>query len=111
MIPAQELKELFRCLSVSQIKGLGDDITALVTQLQALLDQKDTVDLSRALIAILTDKVHNYIAPLRTAYIDFVTKEYNVKDLESVKTKNLILSEFRKTANPSRQVSGQSYLV
>jgi hypothetical protein len=109
MVQAQELKDLFKCLSASKIKDLGDDVTAIVPQLQVLLGQKELVDLSRALIAILTEKVHNYTASSRTAYVDFVTKEYNMADSESVKKKNTMLSEFRKNSK-SIQTSLESII-
>ena len=108
-IPAQTLKDLFKALPASKFKDLRDDVTAIVPQLQVLLGQKELVDLSQALIAILTEKVHNYTAPLRTAYVDFVTKEYNMTDPKSVKKKNSMLSELRKN-NKSIQTSLESVI-
>jgi hypothetical protein len=108
-IPPQTLKDLFKALPASKFKDLRDDVTAIVPQLQVLLGQKELVDLSQALIAILTEKVHNYTAPLRTAYVDFVTKEYNMTDPKSVKKKNSMLSELRKN-NKSIQTSLESVI-
>lgn len=52
----KNLKGLFENLSLDQIEDLEDDISAIVPQLQVLLNQKDLVDLSRALISVLSGK-------------------------------------------------------
>jgi hypothetical protein len=109
MVRAQMLKDLFKSLSASKIKDMGDDIASIVPQLQVLLGQKELVDLSRALIVILTEKVHSYTTPLRTAYVDFVTKEYNMTDPKSVKKKNSMLSELRENSK-SIQTSLESII-
>ncbi|KUJ08263.1 uncharacterized protein LY89DRAFT_339205 [Mollisia scopiformis] len=92
----EDLKALFEKLSLDQVQCLEHDISAAVPQLQVLLSQKDLMVLSRALISILSKKFEEGMAPLRAAYIKFLTKAFQMTDPESVKKKNQMLSEFRK---------------
>ncbi|PMD54408.1 uncharacterized protein K444DRAFT_646257 [Hyaloscypha bicolor E] len=92
----QDLKDLFQILSLNQIHNLEDDISAIVPQLQVLMNQKDLVDLSRALISVFSAKIGDATAPRRTAYINFLTKEYEMLNPDSVKKKNSMLGDLRK---------------
>jgi hypothetical protein len=96
MAEPQELKNLFGILSLDQLEDLDSDISAIVPQLQVLLNQMDLVSLSRALISVLSKKVDEHTAPLRTAYINFLSREYKMEDPELVKKKNLMLGDLRK---------------
>ncbi|KAF8854905.1 hypothetical protein BDZ45DRAFT_656052 [Acephala macrosclerotiorum] len=96
--PPQNIKDLFGDLSVDQIRDLEDDISAIVPQLQVLFNQKDLVDLSRALISVLSTKVSGATAPLRDAYVNFLSKEYNMADPKSVMKKNSMLNDLRKNS-------------
>ena len=55
------------------------------------MNQKDLVDLSRALISVFSAKIGDATAPRRTAYINFLTKEYEMLNPDSVKKKKDIL--------------------
>ncbi|KAH7321727.1 hypothetical protein BKA65DRAFT_598853 [Rhexocercosporidium sp. MPI-PUGE-AT-0058] len=94
----KDLESLFESLPLDQIETLEEDICAIVPQLQVLLSQKDLVELSRLLISCLSNKVNDATAPLRTAYIKFLTKEYDFADLESVKKKNAMLGDLRRSS-------------
>jgi hypothetical protein len=60
------------------------------------MNQKDLVDLSRDLISMFSAKISDAMAPQRAAYINFLTKEYEISSPESVKKKNSMLSALRK---------------
>jgi hypothetical protein len=60
------------------------------------MNQKDLVDLSRALISVFSAKIGDATAPRRTAYINFLTKEYEMLNPDSVKKKNSMLGDLRK---------------
>ncbi|KAE9364437.1 hypothetical protein N431DRAFT_563742 [Stipitochalara longipes BDJ] len=96
LVKPQDLPILFEKLQVDQIKDLEEDISAAVPQLQLLLNQKELQELSKALVSTLSIKVSNATAPLRNAYIKFLTEEYKVVDPELVKKKNNMLGELRK---------------
>ncbi|KAL2068167.1 hypothetical protein VTL71DRAFT_16265 [Oculimacula yallundae] len=91
----KELKKLFESLTLDQILVLEEDISSIVVQLQVLLSQKDLVELAQQLISCLSKKVSDGTAPLRNAYIKFLTKEYNLANPESIKKKNLMLGQLR----------------
>ncbi|KAG4440239.1 hypothetical protein IFR05_004258 [Cadophora sp. M221] len=95
MAEPKDLKNLFDSLPLDQIQSLEEDISAIIPQLQVLLSQKDLVELSRVLVSCLSKKVSDGIAPRRTAYIKFLTKEYDMADPESVKKKNAMLGDLR----------------
>ncbi|KAL2871598.1 uncharacterized protein BJX67DRAFT_166623 [Aspergillus lucknowensis] len=92
----QDLEKLFEDLGVDTLHHLQDDISAAVPQLQVLLNQKDLQALSKALVSALSVKINNAVAPLRISYTRFL-QEYNRADPESVKTKNNMLGQLRKT--------------
>ncbi|PVH78664.1 hypothetical protein DL98DRAFT_573077 [Cadophora sp. DSE1049] len=96
MVEPKDLKDLFESLPLEQLQTLQHDISAIVPQLQVLLSQKDLTELSRVLISSLSKKVSDGTAPLRTAYIKFLTKEYDLADPESVKKKNAMLGDLRR---------------
>ncbi|KAL5319748.1 hypothetical protein ACEPPN_012804 [Leptodophora sp. 'Broadleaf-Isolate-01'] len=95
MVEPKDLNNLFESLPLDQIQTLEEEISAIVPQLQVLLSQKDLVELSRQLISCLSRKVSDGTAPRRTAYIKFLTKEYDMADPESVKKKNTMLGDLR----------------
>jgi hypothetical protein len=75
---------------------MEEDISAAVPQLQALLNQTNLQQLSNALITALSTKVGRATAPLRTAYINFLTQEYKAEDPDLLKRKNEMLGQLRK---------------
>lgn len=94
----EDLKDVLEKLQVQQVKDLEEDIAAVVPQLQMLLNQKDLSELSKTLVTTLSTKVNDVVAPLRKAYVHFLTKVYNEDDPESVKIKGRMLGELRKTS-------------
>ncbi|KAH7393397.1 hypothetical protein BKA64DRAFT_755541 [Cadophora sp. MPI-SDFR-AT-0126] len=96
MIEPKDLRDLFESLPLEQLQTLQYDVSAIVPQLQVLLSQKNLTELSRVLISSLSKKVSDGTAPLRTAYIKFLTKEYDLADPESVKKKNAMLGDLRR---------------
>ena len=60
------------------------------------MNQKDLVHLSRTLISVFSAKIGDATAPRRSAYINFLTKEYKISDPKSVVKKNAMLSNLRK---------------
>ena len=96
LVKPQDLKKLFTNLPADQVATIEEDISAAVQQLQALLNQTDLQQLSNALITILHSKISNMIAPLRKAYINFLTKEYKAEDPDLLKKKNDMLGKLRK---------------
>lgn len=103
LVLPQELLRLFENLPIDQIQNLEEDISAAVPQLQILMAQKDLQELSKALVSILSTKVSNVTAPLRNAYIKFLAQEHKTIDPESVKKKNNMLGELRKTTKEMQQ--------
>lgn len=100
----QDLEKLFDDLGVEQARDLEEDIAAAIPQLQMLLNQKDLQELSKALLSVLSTKVNKVVGPLREAYIHFLTREHKREDPESVKKKNKMLGELRKTTKEMQTV-------
>lgn len=98
-----DLKQLFEDLPLENISSLEEDISAAVPQLQAMLSQTDLQQLSIALITTLSTKVSKVTAPLRNAYVNFVTNEYDMEHPELVKKKNQMLGELRKKSKKLQQ--------
>ncbi|GFF57147.1 conserved hypothetical protein [Aspergillus udagawae] len=96
LVQPQDLQKLFEEISVDQIQNLEEDISAIVPQLQVLLNQKALQELSRALVAALSAKISNAATPLRDSYTEFLTQEYCMEDPKSVQKKNNMLGELRK---------------
>ncbi|GFF57856.1 conserved hypothetical protein [Aspergillus udagawae] len=96
VVQPQDIQKLFEEISVDQIQNLEEDISAVVPQLQVLLNQKDLQELSRALVAALSAKISNAATPLRDSYTEFLTQEYRIEDPKSVQKKNNMLGELRK---------------
>lgn len=93
----QDLEKLFNELSVTKIKELEEDISAAVPQLQALLNQKDLQDLSRALVAALSSKINATTAPVRSQYIKFITEGNDMTNPRIAHQKDRLLGILRKT--------------
>ncbi|KAK0116246.1 hypothetical protein ONS95_013271 [Cadophora gregata] len=110
MVEPKDLRGLFDSLPLEQLQTLQHDVSAIVPQLQVLLSQKDLMELSRVLISSLSRKVSDGTAPLRTAYIKFLTKEYDLADPESVKQKNAMLGDLRRD-NKTFQKSLESIIT
>ena len=100
----QDLQRVFEELPIEKVLSMEEDITAAVIQLQSLLSQKDLQELSSALVSTLSAKINNATAPLRDMYLTFLAQEYNVEDTESVKRKNLLLGNLRKTTKELQRV-------
>ena len=97
LVKHTELKEMFENLPIDKINGLEEDISAIVPQLQVLLNQKDLSELSKTLVSAISGKVSSVTAPLRKEYIHYLTKELKRGDPESEKKKSVMLGELRKT--------------
>jgi hypothetical protein len=95
-VQPQDLQKLFEEISVDQIQNVEEDISALVPQLQVLLNQKDIHELSSALVTALSAKISNVAAPSRDRYTKFLSLEYRAGDPESVQKKNNMVGELRK---------------
>lgn len=96
-VKPQDLLKLFETLSVDQIRDLEGDINAAVPQLQMLLNQKDLGELSKSLVSALSTKISDVVGPSRKAYLKFLAHDYDMSDPESVKKKNNMLGDLRKT--------------
>lgn len=96
LVQPKDLQKVFEQLSVDQVEGPEEDISAVVPQLQMLLNQKELQELSKALVSALSVKISNAVAPLRNSYTKFLTQEHNATDPESIKKKNNMLGELRK---------------
>jgi hypothetical protein len=96
LVQPKDLQKLFEEISVDQIQSLEDDISAVIPQLQVLLNQKDIQELSRTLVAALSTKISNVAAPFRDSYTKFLMHEHRAGDPKSVQKKNKMLGELRK---------------
>ncbi|OQE06252.1 hypothetical protein PENVUL_c019G02291 [Penicillium vulpinum] len=95
LVKHKDLQKLFEGMSIDQMKELGEDISAAVSQLQILLNEKDLRELSKTLVFALSTKISNATAGLRSTYTNYLTQEYDVTDPESVKKKNAMLGKLR----------------
>ena len=93
---ARDLKSLLEQMTVDDIASMGQDITAIVPQLQVLLNDKDLQHLSESLVFALSEKINNETAELRQAYVEFRTKTYKTEDLELTKKRDIMLGELKK---------------
>lgn len=96
LVQPQDLQKLLEDISIDQIQNLEEDISAVVPQLQVLLNQKDLQELSRSLVTALSAKISNAATPLRDSYTRFLTQEYRMEDPKSVQKKNQMFGELRK---------------
>lgn len=96
LVQPQDLQKLLEEISIDQIQNLEEDISAVVPQLQVLLNQKDLQELSRSLVTALSAKISNAATPLRDSYTRFLTQEYRMEDPKSVQKKNQMFGELRK---------------
>ncbi|THC96188.1 hypothetical protein EYZ11_004351 [Aspergillus tanneri] len=92
-----DLQKLIEELPVEKVHDMEEDISAVVTQLQSLLNQKDLLELSKALVSAFSANVSNVTAPLRDAYITFLAQEYKMEDPKLVQRKNALLGDLRKS--------------
>lgn len=105
-VTLEQLQDMFKNMAIAGAGGLEEDIHAAVTQLQVLLNQKDLQDLSKSLIATLTTKISDAVAPLRDEYLRFFTEDFDAKDKESVKKKGIMLGELRSTTKEAQKTMG-----
>lgn len=105
-VTIEQLQEMFKNMAIDGAGGLEEDIHAAVTQLQVLLNQKDLQDLSKGLIATLTTKISDTVAPLRDEYLKFFTEEFDAQNKESVKKKGKMLGELRSTTKEAQKTMG-----
>ena len=96
-VTAEELPALFAGLDIDQIHQLEEDILSAIPQLQVLLNSTDLKKLSQTLVATLSTKVNDVVAPLRTSYISYLKDGYSMSDQKSVIKKNEMLGTLRKT--------------
>lgn len=105
-IKPQDLKTILGDIPIQKIEELKEDVFAAVPQLQVLLTQKEVQELSTKLIFALSTKIEAVTTPLRKAYVKFVATEHNPADPESVKRKNKMLGELRKTTKTRQSAAG-----
>lgn len=98
-----QLQDMFKSMAIEGAGGIEEDIHAAVTQLQVLLNHKDLQDLSKGLIATLTTKISDAVAPLRDEYLRFFTEEFDANDKDSVKKKGKMLGELRSTTKEAQK--------
>lgn len=96
LVQPKDLQKLFDEISVDQIQNLEEDISAVIPQLQVLLNQKDIQELSRTLVTGLSAKISIAASPLRASYTKFLMHEHRAGDSKSVQRKNNMLGELRK---------------
>lgn len=65
-------------------------------RLQALLSQERLQELCSALVNIVEQKVAMEIGPSKKEYTHFITRDYDISNLESQKKKNKLLADLRK---------------
>ena len=98
LVRPQDLQQILEELSVEELRETAEDISAVVAQLQILLNQKDLQELSRALATALSSAISKATAPLRDSYIKFLA-QHNMSDpllmKEITKQKNQMLGELR----------------
>lgn len=102
-VQPQDLQGLFAELPVDKINDLEEDISAAVPQLQALLNQKDLQELSRALVSTLSGKVNAVTGSMRSAYIRFLAEEYQMGDQTLAHKKAKMLGDLRTTTKELQQ--------
>jgi hypothetical protein len=95
LIKGKDLEGIFQSFPLGKLKELEEDIAAAVPQLQSLMNQQDLQELSKALLGALSAKMSNELAPMRNAYIQFLTQEHKTTDRESTNKKNRMLGELR----------------
>ncbi|KAJ1326191.1 hypothetical protein MN608_07636 [Microdochium nivale] len=101
-----ELEKLFATASLDEIQALEDDITAAVTQLQLILNQKDLQQLGASLVATLSAKVSSIVAPLRAEYLKFIKEEHDRDDPASNQKKGAMLGRLKKETKDRQVVLG-----
>lgn len=104
LVKPQDLQKAFKQLPVEHIRDMEEDISAAIPQLQTILNQQDLQELSKTLVSTLSEKISNAVTPLKNAYVEFLTKDCKMKDPESVKKKNTMLGEWRKTTKEIQMV-------
>ncbi|KAH7025689.1 uncharacterized protein B0I36DRAFT_272233 [Microdochium trichocladiopsis] len=82
-IHASDLEPLFADASMDDIRALQEDIASAVPQLQLILGQKELQALGASLVATLSAKINTIVAPLRTAYLEFLRDEQKGQSDES----------------------------
>ncbi|KAH6961951.1 hypothetical protein BKA56DRAFT_498721 [Ilyonectria sp. MPI-CAGE-AT-0026] len=102
VVRPRDLQQIFEQLTIAEIKNMHNDIEAAVPQLQALLNHKDLQQLSKDLVDLLSAKVDKVTSPLRRTYIQFVSGEFDIHNKESVRKKNDMLGELRKTTKETQ---------
>lgn len=66
------IKDVFTKASIDEIRDLQHDINSAVSQLQLLLGQKEIQALSASLVAVLSAKISDVVAPIREEYLAFI---------------------------------------
>lgn len=98
----KDLAQLFSTASVLQVKGMEEDISAAVPQLQVLLNEKDLVALSHSLVEFLVSKTSEATKAARTAYLDFLSANWGEHDPAAQKQKALLRGELKKVAKEAQ---------
>ncbi|OAR01853.1 hypothetical protein LLEC1_04648 [Akanthomyces lecanii] len=94
----EELVQLFSTMQVLEVRGMEEDISAAVPRLQMLLNEKDLLKLSHALVEVLVRKAAEATLPTRTAYMDFLATRWDSNDSAALKQKALLRGELKKVS-------------
>ncbi|KPM42526.1 hypothetical protein AK830_g4065 [Neonectria ditissima] len=97
-----DLRQIFEQLTIAEIKNIHNDVEAAVPQLQALLNHKDLQQLSKDLVNMLSAKVDKVTSPLRSAYIQYVSGEFDTGNKEWIRKKHDMLAQLRKTTKETQ---------
>lgn len=106
LIKGRDLEGIFQTLHIEKLKELEEDIAAAVPQLQSLMNQQDLQELSKTLLDALSAKISNEMAPMRNAYIHFLTQEHEITDKGSTNKKNRMLGELRSATKELQMALG-----
>lgn len=98
----EELVEVFSTMSVLEVQGMEEDISAAVPQLQMLLKENDLFKLSHALVEILVKKTADSTLSTRTAYTDFLTSNWDKNDSAALKQKAFLRGELKKASKKTQ---------
>lgn len=100
----EQLVEVFSMMSVLEVQGMEEDISAAVPQLQMLLKENELLKLSHALVEILVKMTTKSTLSTRTAYMNFLTWNWDKNDSASLEQKAFLRGELKK-ASKKTQVS------
>ncbi|OAA74492.1 hypothetical protein LEL_08073 [Akanthomyces lecanii RCEF 1005] len=98
----EELVQSLSTMPVVEVRGMEEDISAAVPQLQMLLNEKNLLKLSHALVEVLVKKTAEATSPSRTAYMDFLTTNWDKNDSAALKQKAFLRGELKKVSKQTQ---------